>query len=717
MIFKQEWFAENLTKSDGIFPAEVPGNLQYDYAAAKNWPDYQYADNYKMFGALEDDTWQYHTKLHYEAAKGETVWFHADGIDYRCEIYLNGELLLTHEGSFSPIDLDLTPHLGASDNLLDITILPHPKRPGAPVSRSQADQVTKAPVCYGWAWHPRLLVSGIWQDAYIETRGAGYIFAPSVTYRLSDDLTSADIRFDWQCAGEVEVSLFNQQGELVWHGREHTLHLDNVELWWCHDHGPQTMYTWVMESGDDRKTGRIGFRRTKLVMNAGAWGRPNKYPMSRSDAPATLELNGRRIFLKGSNYLTPDIFTGRVTEEKYRAQITLARDAHMNVFRCWGGCGCQKNEFYDLCDELGVMVWVEFPLACNNYSESDHYLVTLESEATAILVNLREHPSIAFWCGGNELFNAWSGMTEQHLALRLLDSLCYRYDRSRPFIMTSPLNGMAHGNYLFFTNDGTGTDSITLFRQSADTAYTEFGPPALGDPETVKRVIPESSQVFPIPKDDKNWIAHYGTANYSWRCQEDTLVCFPECKTLDEALMYSDLMQSMAYKCIFEEARRQWPKCSMAVNWCYNEPWYTVCNRHIINYDNKPLPSYYAIRDALRPVLATAGIPKFIWRAGELFTADIVLHNDTMDTVERTVTVTLKLGDDSTELLTWSGKCAAMSSHPAPTVRFKLPNIRDVRLLELKISMDDGTKNSYTLRYFPAPNLPAIRRLNEAVDL
>ncbi len=713
MIFKQKWFGKNITKDDGDFFAEVPGNIQYDYAKAKNWPDYQYSDNYKLFETLEDDTWCYYSDLEFDKKDNETVWFHSDGIDYLCEIIINGKSVLNHEGSFSKIDVEITPYLNKTNNKLIVKILPHPKREDAPIGRSQADHICKAPVCYGWAWHPRLLVSGIWQDTYIETRGTSYINSPSVTYVLSADCNSADIDFAWKCAGDVTVSLFDKNGNTVWSGNDTKLHLDNIELWWCNEQGTPSMYTWTMESADDKKSGKIGFRRSRLVMNEGAWDEPSIFPKSRSDAPATYELNGRRIFLKGSNYVTPDIFTGRVTKEVYEKQILLAKEAHMNIFRCWGGCGCQKEDFYNLCDELGIMVWVEFPLACNLYSEEEHYLNTLEQEATEILLQLRQHPCIAFWCGGNELFNAWSGMTEQHLALRLLDTLCYRYDRNRPFIMTSPLNGMGHGNYLFFEKPLNNEDNLQTFRKARNTCYTEFGTPALADKETLERVIPKEVQVFPIPDDDLSWKAHYGTANDPWRCQSDTLEVFPECETLDELLGYSDLMQSMSYKCTFEEARRQWPHCSMAINWYYNEPWYSVVNRHIITYANKPLPAYYAIKDSLRPVLATAGIPKFIWKADEIFTADIVLHNDTLETVTRNIKVTLTIDNESIELLDWNGSCEAMSNTLAPTVRYKLPNIHNIRVFDICVSLDDETKNNYTLRYFSKGEKPAVRRLNE----
>ena len=111
MIYKQEWFAENITRADGVFKASVPGNLQYDYYLYKNWPDYQYGDNCKLFETIEDDTWRYYTKLDFSYTSGQSVWFYAKGIDYNCEIRLNDELLLVHEGSFSRIDIELTKHL------------------------------------------------------------------------------------------------------------------------------------------------------------------------------------------------------------------------------------------------------------------------------------------------------------------------------------------------------------------------------------------------------------------------------------------------------------------------------------------------------------------------------------------------------------------------------------------------------------------------------
>ena len=142
----------------------------------------------------------------------------------------------------------------------------------------------------------------------------------------------------------------------------------------------------------------------------------------------------------------------------------------MNIFRLWGGAGIQKDEFYEICDRLGIMVWQEFMLACNNYVANPHYMETLEREATSIIIHLRRHPSLVIWCGGNELFNSWSGMDDQSRALRLLNKLCFELDYERPFFQTSPLTGMAHGGYTFMT--GIPERRIRRLQNRRNTAYT-----------------------------------------------------------------------------------------------------------------------------------------------------------------------------------------------------------------------------------------------------
>ncbi|NJO69614.1 MAG: hypothetical protein HC830_10310 [Bacteroidetes bacterium] len=192
--------------------------------------------------------------------------------------------------------------------------------------------------------------------------------------------------------------------------------LKQPKLWWPHDHGEPYLYTSHTEISDasgkiiQTISRKVGFRSVKLVMNQGAWSELQGFPKSRSVPPAQFEVNGRKIFAKGTNWVNPEIFPGIITAERYNKLLDLALKANFNTLRVWGGGIINKESFYELCDEKGLLVWQEFPLACNPYPDNPHYLKILKQEATSVITRLKTHPSLALWSGGNELFNSWSGM-------------------------------------------------------------------------------------------------------------------------------------------------------------------------------------------------------------------------------------------------------------------------------------------------------------------
>lgn len=656
MIFQQQWMGARVR--DGVtgewFPATVPGNIQADYAAYMDFPDVNYADSCKLYEELEDDAWVYRTHVQCGPKENERVFFVTKGIEYAYRVLVGGQEILRHEGMFSPVEADITEALERSD-LLEVYIEPHPKRAGADVCRDQADQCCKPAVEYNWDWHPRLLVSGLWDETYIETRGSDYITACSVSYELSKDLRSADVTFHIEGADPV-LELYDPDGKLLYRGTDRRLHLEDIRLWWCAGQGEQALYTWRATTGTDEKSGHIGLRRVKLVMNGGAWDEPSQFPKSRSTPPITLELNGRRIFAKGSNWVPPEIFNGRLCKETYEKQLRLVRSANMNILRSWGGAVVNKDVFFDLCDRLGIMVWQEFPLACNNYKGTKSYLAVLEQEATAIINRLKTHPCLVLWCGGNELYNNWSKMTDQSLALRLLNKLCYELDWNTPFLMTSPVMGMGHGHYAFLDLP-TGKTVFEMFRESACTAYTEFGVPSIAPMEVLERVIP--AELLHSPAPGTPWETHkgYGSWNQagedSWLCMEIMDKIFGKQDSMESYVRKSNWLQCEGLKCIFEESRRQKPACSMAINWCFNEPWNNVAGPVIVAWPCNPKPGYYAVQDALRPVMPSAGISSFTWEAGSLFRAEIWLLNDSPCEVSDTVRVYLECAGEKQLLLSW----------------------------------------------------------------
>jgi len=316
---------------------------------------------------------------------------------------------------------------------------------------------------------------------------------------------NADTHLRWQIvdpAGKVVVKVDKPIGE------KHPLFSDainNPVLWWPHDHGKQARYESILQRLDakgkiiEERRQKFGLRRVRLVMNEGAWKEPRDFPMSRSTPPITLEINGRRIFAKGSNWVSPDIFPGTLSRATYEPQLKLVKQNHMNIVRLWGGAPVQKEAFYDLCDELGIMVWQEFPLACNTYPDCPRYLIFLDQESKSIILRLRQHPCVVLWCGGNELFNNWSSMTDQSHALRLLNANCYELDRNTPFLPTSPVMGMGHGHYAFRDPDH-GREAWNYFQESRCTAYTEFGMPGVASEKTLRLFMPESELFPPRPQ-------------------------------------------------------------------------------------------------------------------------------------------------------------------------------------------------------------------------
>lgn len=703
MIYLQKWQGARVHGgiTEDWFPTAVPGNIQEDYGKAKGFPDVNFGDNCKLYEVLEDDGWLYRTEIDCAAAPGERVFFVTKGIEYAYDVQLNGKLLAHHEGMFSTLEIDITEELSRG-NLLEIYIYPHPKREGADVCRDQADQCCKPAVEYNWDWHPRLLVSGLWNDTYIETRGEGHIAACEVTYELDKDLTGAEVFFE--ADQEAVFELYDPAGELVYRGTEKSIRLEKVELWWCSGQGQQNLYRWKAVGRSNEVSGRIGFRRVKLVMNGGAWEHPSEFPKSRSTPPITIELNGRRIFAKGSNWVNPEIFNGRINRQTYETQLKLVKQANMNILRCWGGAIIDKEPFFELCDELGIMVWQEFPLACNNYKGTKGYLAVLEQEATAIIKRLRSHACLTLWCGGNELFNNWSKMTDQSLALRLLNKLCYELDWNTPFISAAPVMGMGHGHYAFLDLP-SGQTVFEMFRNSNCTAYSEFGVPSIASMEIIKEIIP--AEIIEKPQPNSPWETHkgYGSWNQagedSWLCMYAMDLIFGKQTCMADYVQKGNWLQCEGLKCIFEEARRQKPHCSMALNWCFNEPWNNVAGPVIVAYPCRPKPAYYAVGEALRDVMPSAAIPHFSWKSGSLFSAELWLLNDSYEQVADSVRVYMEVGGRKEKILDWDTGCIpAGQNKRGHVIQAILPEVEEQTEILLTLEADCGI-SSYRLLLLP----------------
>jgi len=681
-----EAFGEEPVK---MVKAQVPGNANLDWLVGTNMPDWKQGANVNLnqIKELEDKWWLYEAQLPAISLEvGEQLFFVTEGIDYQYRIFINGQEAAEHEGMFSTVEVPVDSS-GEMERLIQIWIAPSPKDElGTKDTREEAAQSCKPAVSYGWDWHPRLLPVGIWEETYLEVRPKAYLKNTNITYQLAEDYSLAQVHFAAEIIGDGEVvfTVYDAEATTVLNANnDETKEIEKPKLWWCNGYGEPYLYSFkavLMVDGKviDEEVGTIGFRTIKLVMNEGTWEEPLNFPKGRSAAPITIELNGVSIFGKGSNWVNPEVFPGTITRERYLELIDLALEANFNIFRVWGGGIINKKDFYELCDERGILIWQEFMLSCNDYRDSEHYLEILEQEARSIIARLKGHPCLAIWCGGNELFNNWSKMTDQSAALRLLNKLCYELDKDRPYLMTSPVFGMAHGSYTFRYLGGDNREVYEVMPQAHNTAYTEFGVPSISNLETCAAIAP-IEELFPLEENEMT-IAHHAFGAWmgaTWSCLDILEDYFGTAKCLEDLITWSQWQQGEGLKCIYEEARRQKPYCSMAINWCYNEPWPTLANCSIINYPSTPKKSFYDVAAACRSQLVSARIPKFSWVGGEIFSIDLWLLNDGRELIPAgNAKVELQIGDKIYPMQTWDYEEVMPNENlEGPTLRMKLPEV------------------------------------------
>ncbi len=631
-------------------PAEVPGAVQLDYAKAFDYKPYYFGLNFKQFDWMEDEYFIYETMLDFDLKDGEQATLCFMGIDYKYEIWLDGTKATSGEGMFTPVRLDVTP-LGGKKTALKVILYPIPKCFDTPRNRSQARASCKPASSYGWDWHPRLVPSGIWDEAYLRIAPIGSPETLEASYRLSDDLKNVTVSasVNTYYPSELTASLIAPDGKTACsekvtadkYGKaDFSLTLENPELWYPRGYGEQPIYTLRVEGADTLER-KIGFRRSKLIENPGARERcQDGFPMGPICAPMTLEINGRRIFAKGSNWVNTEIFPCMMTPERYDELLDMAYSANMNILRMWGGQFINHEHFYEKCDELGIMIWQEFMLSCNLHPDDDNYLSVLKQEATTIIKRLRTHPCLAFWCGGNELFNSWSGLTVQSHPLRLLDSLCYEHDRFTPFNMTSPLHGVSHGSYVKvqFPYEDTkkddyshGEEFICAIKRSHSTAYTEFGCNGASPKEYILKYIMDEKDYADCNDKNEIWTAHHAFkawTEFAWLGIPEVDHFFGGHESVDDLIEKSIYLQDLCYKSMFEEMRRQAPLCSMAVNWDFNEPWPCAAGNSLVNWPAEPKSCLKTVGEALRPTILSLETARNRYLTGEKLEGRVWMLND-----------------------------------------------------------------------------------------
>ncbi len=427
--------------------ATVPGCIHTDLLAAELIPDPYLDQNEKLVQWIGQCSWQYRCRLELDAATlgHDRLDLACDGLDTLATIELNGQSLGQAQDMHLRHRCDAKAAARAGSNELVITFAPPLPQAEAlrnrlgnlPAQGSGSNQqlphnfIRKMACNFGWDWGPRLITSGIWRDLRLEAWNTVRIadVRPVTDAIKKDGTVNLTVHADLQRHAEGDLTLraelAGHDTRLTWSSRLHgnqtrdPIHfaVAHAKLWNPVGYGEAHRYdlrVWIEDARGQRMDEiqqRIGLRTVEIDTAPDPADRSMNQLGTADDLPAgatmTLKVNGQPVFCKGANWIPDDCFPSRITKKQLRQRITQARDAHMNMLRVWGGGTYESHDFYDLCDELGMLVWQDFLMACAGYAEEEPLLSLIEAEARDNVARLAAHPSLVMWCGNNENLWAW----------------------------------------------------------------------------------------------------------------------------------------------------------------------------------------------------------------------------------------------------------------------------------------------------------------------
>lgn len=408
-------------------PAKVPGTVHTDLYANEFIPHPYIGNNELSLQWISDKTWLYQTEfnLDRQQLRSKNIELNFDGLDTYAKVYLNDQLILETNNAFRLWKKDVRRILKAS-NTLRVEFSPtseieKKKKNQIPYQLSEEDRVftRKAQFQYGWDWAPTFNTFGIWRDVYLEFWDNNKIEDLYIEQiNLDDDLAKLNANFEL-----LNPSKDAHQTRILINGKVSTTHpidtnnsiqnipfeIENPTLWWTHNLGNPYLYEIRVQllSKNNQvlsdKTIRKGLRTIELITEKDEFGESFYF-----------KLNGQPIYIKGANYVPQNSFQNWVSKSDYDQLIKGVVESNMNMLRVWGGGIYEDNYFYQLCDEEGILVWQDFMFSTAMYPGDNLFLENVRQEAIYNVKRLRNHSSIALWCGNSEISEGWHRGGWQH---------------------------------------------------------------------------------------------------------------------------------------------------------------------------------------------------------------------------------------------------------------------------------------------------------------
>ena len=636
--------------------ATVPGCVQHDLVKAGmiNNP-YKGMNDLACEWVMSRD-WIYRRKFRIPSSliPCSEIILRFEGLDYSGKVFLNERCLGNFEGTFLPVEFDVSGVVNRkADNHLVVQFDRIPQNENG-YGRSTKVNVFKPRFSYGWDFSTYLVQSGIWDDVFLRgTRGvrlldvhvqpevAGKMGMVDVEITAISDrprsvFFSLTIRDRGRAIKKIRLSRRLPAGK---NQLKFGLEIMNPGLWWPNGYGEQNHYRLYVEVADktglsDEQDTSFGFRKVCFIRNE---------PAKKDALAYTCVINGKKVFLKGWNWVPADMMYGSVTPEKYRWLIRMMKESGANLVRVWGGGLIEKQLFYQLCDEYGIMIWQEFPQSSSALDAippvKRDYMEKLKQVAVTAIRRRRNHPSLILWCGGNELAY-YKGrkrfpLSTRHPVIRMLDNLVKRYDAQRHFLPTSPSGPMffiskrnlnrgvhhdVHGPWHFWV-----PMHYDYYNQCDAQFHSEFGTSGYSSVATLKEMA-DGAGLWPV--DERNPInRHHGKMWVQSDLIKNVFEVFGDIKDINRFVFASQYLQAEGLRYAIESHRRRKFLCSGVIPWQLNEPWPNASCSNSVEYNGQPKMAFYYVKKAYEPCHLSLRYDRLVWKVNEPFHADIFGHN------------------------------------------------------------------------------------------
>jgi beta-mannosidase len=626
------WRNENTSSARPILPEEipatVPGCIHTDLISAG------IIDDISVDGREQDQLWiwksdsTYKTKISQRADKrNHHLIFH--GLDTVGDIYVNGVHKMHVKNMHRSYRLDITQELQNGDVELEIRFT-------APLSDAEAhveklglyprpydmpyNYQRKMACSYGWDWGPVTITSGIWKKVELQSWEHGYLGdftaigsvqagVPTLEGQISAITEISEITLRYRVeSSDGKTKLFESNDLPAAKNEKISLSLPDAKIWQPRGRGDQPLYLVTVElrnaSGEivDSATKRVGFRSVEIDTSATTGDRHM----------FAIVVNGERLWIRGANWIPDDPFLTRVTPARYQQRIRDMLEVNINGIRVWGGGIYESEDFYNFCDEEGIVVWQDFLFACAAYPETDEMFDEVAKEVAENVRRLSAHPSLVIYCGGNEClegFQYW-GWKEplagrswgESFYLKTIPNTLHSIDRTRPYIPGSPFS--SHSDDVRSFDSGTNhiwdvwnERGYERYEEYSPAFAAEFGFNGPGSWASLTKAIRKET----LDSTDPDLAVHQKAFDGMSKVAAGLNREFANPPTKGISWYFAAaLSQARAVEIGLKHFRSLYESCSGTILWQFNDMW-PVISWAVLDYTGFRKLAWHAMKAAYRP--------------------------------------------------------------------------------------------------------------------